>query len=377
MPSSYVPEIGGVQLNTHRLAKQLLRMGQEIEVLTKAKTLPRRYTVEGISILALPFYLFRGSIKSLFGFLFSLAVCLAYGINIFHRQKPEVVNIHFLGANAFFYRFFTSLKRARLVITLHGGLEAPKRDLELTEGYWEARILNRTARRMLQRANTIICISRYVRDKVADLMPELKDKCMIIPIGVDPSRSEALVRKRRGFILGAGRLSHEKGFDVLIKAFRSISEEFPESELIIAGEGEEQTSLDSLVKDMALRDKVRFLGGIDQGEVRELLRQCAMCVVPSRIESFGSIILEAMAEGAPVIGTSCGGIPEIIEDGKTGFLVPADNAPELARAIKHLLRNPEVGAAVAGKAREEMAGKYDWAMIAEQYLGIYQRIPTN
>jgi glycogen(starch) synthase len=373
VPSTYLPSVGGVQINTHSLAKRLKETGIDVSVVTGKNSLPSSYTVDDIYVQTLPFYLFRGTVKSFFAFIMRSIVCLVKGFLVFRRIKPELVNIHFLGANAFYITLLHMIMRFKIVVTLHGTIEAPYKDLARAEGYWEAKILNWTADRILHQASIIVCISQYLYRKIITRFPDLRNRCKIIPIGLEFPNFDQTKGARSNFILGAGRLGFEKGFDILIKAFEEASKFFPDFNLVLAGDGNERKNLEQMVASSKLTDKVLFLGEVERAKVMELLSECKIVVVPSRIEGFGAIILEAMAMGAPIVATSVGGIPELIDDGETAFLVAPENPQELAVKICFLLVNPDLLNYVSAQAKVKLQGKYDWHEIARQYLDVYQK----
>lgn len=374
VPPTYLPSVGGVQINTHSLAKRLKEIGIDVSVVAGKNSLPSTYTIDDIYVQTLPFYLFRGTVKSFFAFIPRSVVCILRGFLVFRRIRPEVVNIHFLGANAFYIMLLHMIMRFKIVVTLHGSIEAPYKDLAQTEGYWEAKILNWTADRILHQASTIVCISQYLYKKVMTTFPDLQNRCKIIPVGLEFPNFDQMKAARSNFILGAGRLSFEKGFDTLIRAFEEVSQIFPDLRLVIAGDGDERGNLERMVASSNLTGKVVFLGEVKRAKVMELFSGCKLAVVPSRIEGFGAIILEAMAMGAPIVATSVGGIPELIDDGETAFLVTPENPQELAAKIRFLLLNPDLLNHVGAQAKVKLQGKYDWHEIAGRYVDIYQKV---
>jgi glycosyltransferase involved in cell wall biosynthesis len=159
-----------------------------------------------------------------------------------------------------------------------------------------------------------------------------------------------------GPIVFAGRIAREKGVDVLIDA---IAEAGPSARLVIAGDGPLRAELE----DRAARrapGQVRWLGRLDRAEVHEVIRSASAVAVPSVWhENQPLIVLEAFACGVPVIATTLGGLPDLVEDGVTGLLVPPNDPVELARAIAAVLKDPErsqrMGAQAAMLARERFA----------------------
>jgi glycosyltransferase involved in cell wall biosynthesis len=136
-----------------------------------------------------------------------------------------------------------------------------------------------------------------------------------------------------GYLLFVGRLRIRKGVEVLLEALQ------PGMRLLIAGDGEHRASLER--KAAELRSQVRFLGRCDAGRVRGLLKGAAALVVPSTYEGMPLVVLEAMEAGIPVVASRVSGIPEVVEDGRTGWLVPAEDPRALAAALTEVLERPE------------------------------------
>jgi glycosyltransferase involved in cell wall biosynthesis len=144
------------------------------------------------------------------------------------------------------------------------------------------------------------------------------------------------VKEAPGYLLFVGRLRIRKGVEVLLEAL------LPGMRLLIAGDGEHRASLESKAAGLEsdLRG-VRFLGRCDAGRVRGLLKGAAALVVPSTYEGMPLVILEAMESGVPVVASRVSGIPEVVEDGRTGWLVPAEDPRALAAALTEVLERPE------------------------------------
>ena len=143
-------------------------------------------------------------------------------------------------------------------------------------------------------------------------------------------------------LISAGGLSRCKGHDVLIKAMATVIKEHPEVKLSIYGEGPERAALESLIHKLQLEQNVELPGKISHEAVLNALSQAYALIHPSRFEAFGYSVLEAISVGTPVIASAVGGIPEIIREGKDGFLVPVDEPVILAERICYLLNNNEV-----------------------------------
>jgi glycosyltransferase involved in cell wall biosynthesis len=163
----------------------------------------------------------------------------------------------------------------------------------------------------------------------------------------------------------------------LIKAFKKVSELFPDLKLVLAGDGNERACLERIVSSSALTGKVVFFGEVKRARVMELLSECKLFVVPSRNEAFGGVILEAMVTGTPIVASAVGGIPELICNKETGVLVPGDNVKELEKALISLLCDEELLVRLGLQAQKAVGKKYDWGVIAEEYLQIYRQIARD
>ena len=146
-------------------------------------------------------------------------------------------------------------------------------------------------------------------------------------------------RPPRGYWLFVGRLRIRKGLEVLIDALRRLPADSPE--LWIAGDGEHRRSLEALVERWSLAKRVRFLGRCDGAAVRALLVGCRALVVPSTYEGMPLVVLEAMEAGRPVIASAVSGIPEVVRDRVTGWLVPPEDPGALAMALAEASIDPE------------------------------------
>ncbi|MGQ9630360.1 MAG: glycosyltransferase family 4 protein [bacterium] len=163
-------------------------------------------------------------------------------------------------------------------------------------------------------------------------------------------REELAIPEDAPLIGIVSRLDPLKGHAVLIRAMAKVVEEIPEAKLLIVGCGGEEEALRALVRELGLSDSVVFAGFRE--DVPRVLRALDVFTRPSLEEGLGSAIIEAMAAGRPVVATREGGIPELVEDGRTGLLVPPGDVDGLADALIFILRNRGAARDMASKARE-------------------------
>ncbi|RPF47015.1 glycosyltransferase involved in cell wall biosynthesis [Thermodesulfitimonas autotrophica] len=161
-------------------------------------------------------------------------------------------------------------------------------------------------------------------------------------------------------VLYAGVLTPLKGVHVLLDAFAKVIKHLPEARLWIAGREENKeyaAALRQQVVALRLNERVEFTGEVPQQELARYMARCRVFVLPSLSEALGRVVFEAMAAGKPVIGSAVGGIPEMVQDGVTGFLVPPGDPETLADRLSWLLTHPEE-AAEMGKRAKAFAEKF-------------------
>jgi len=179
--------------------------------------------------------------------------------------------------------------------------------------------------------------------------------------GIDIASFEGCGGERReaGHVLSVGRLVAKKGFDVLVDALAELAARGIDFRATLAGEGEDRAAIEARVAERGLAQRVRLVGAVDQDGVRALMGRAQVFALPCRIGEDGNrdalptVLLEAQAAGVPIVSTPVTGIPEILDDGAAGLLVPQDDARATADAIERLLADAALRErlAAAGRAR--------------------------
>jgi glycosyltransferase involved in cell wall biosynthesis len=181
-------------------------------------------------------------------------------------------------------------------------------------------------------------------------------------------------QKNKYVITFFGRVEYEKGLDVLISAFQEVNESYPQSILNVIGEGNWEEKAQQLAGSLGLEKKVIFHGWKELPDLQKVVGKSALCVLPSRVESFGLTIAEAMASGVAVVSTRVAAIPELIADRENGLLVPANDQEHLRDAILYAFNNKEKMSEMAQKARQRIQAHFTWERTAEEYLTIYDKL---
>lgn len=164
-----------------------------------------------------------------------------------------------------------------------------------------------------------------------------------------------------------------KGVDILLRSMPAILAAH-QATLCIVGTGEHIDRYKTMCVDLGIQGQVRFLGFIEHSKLPRCFSNADLFVLPSRSESMPVAVAEAMASALPVVSTTVGGIPELVEDGQTGVLVPPNDPVSLARAINALLDDPERMRAMGARGRERVKEYFTWDKVAERVLGFYQEI---
>ncbi len=208
-----------------------------------------------------------------------------------------------------------------------------------------------------------------------------------IPNGVNAEtfrrRSEAAEARRligipddgRVLIGGVGRLAEAKGFDFLLEAVALLAGEPTGPSLALAGEGPLRGSLVDRADKLGIADRVHFLGF--HRDVRPVFEALDVFVLSSESEAMPYAVLEAMAMGLPVVGTSVGGVPEIIVEGVTGSLVPSRDPQALAGALRPLLASPELRSRMGAAGRTRVVEHFDEKMTVRRTIEVYRQLASR
>jgi len=272
------------------------------------------------------------------------------------------------------------------VMTVHS-LEPlrPWKAEQLGGGYALSSWCERTA---VEAAAAVIAVSDGMRDDLLAVYPAVPaGRVRVIHNGIDTSEyrpdpaTDVLDRygvdPGRPSVIFVGRVTRQKGLPVLLRAASAID---PAAQLVICAGQADTPELEAEVSDLARqlranRTGVIWLSGmLPKREVIQLLTHATVFVCPSLYEPLGIVNLEAMACGTAVVGSRVGGIPEVVADGKTGLLVPADDPAALARALNVLLADRPLAADMGRLGRARAEAEFGWSSIAAQTVALYAEL---
>ena len=352
--------LGGLELSAIRLATVMCERGVEVWIIAPPESpLARRAQESGIVHIPL-------APRWKYGDIFT-AWRLAHALKAHHIDAAIIMqskDVHLASLASLF-----SL-RTKLVFFQQMQSGFDKRGLVHTWVYSKLSLWVTLTQRMKQD------VARFTRFPAENVI--------VNPVGVelskfDPSRYSAQDARRvlglpeKGSLVGVlGRLDPQKGQEVLLQAAPKILQQFPDTVFVLAGDetaGERgyKTHLSDLAERFGIERSVVFLPFTD--DVPRFMAALDVFVLPSFSETFGYVLIEAMAMEKPVVATKAGGVPEIIADGITGLLVEPRDHLALSRAILRLLENRTFSASLGRSARSEALRRYDVRMCADELLG--------
>lgn len=308
---------------------------------------PKRY----FSALALAVHTRPSGFKALIYQLifFIEAIVLAHHLK---RAGVEHIHNHFVFGSATVAMLASELTGIPFSFTLHG-------PADLFDPYrW--RLDEKTAR-----AKFVAVISHYARSQLMFFSkPSDWHKIKIVHCGVNPDLYETTEgaalpprRDKEVRLLFVGRLAPVKGLHVLLDAMEQLLPEIPELHLVLAGDGPDRTALETAAA--RLGDAVSFTGYLSQAKVAQAMRACDVFLLPSFAEGVPVVLMEAMASRKPVIATRVAGVGELVEDGKSGFLVLPGDVETLAEAILKMAHDPAERDRMGAEGRAQVQSDFD------------------
>ncbi|MCI0685072.1 MAG: glycosyltransferase [Gemmataceae bacterium] len=215
-----------------------------------------------------------------------------------------------------------------------------------------------------------VCVSHdSARQMIAQGVPARRVR--VLCNGIDLARFRGHGPKPGGPIVTVARLSPEKDIANLLRAMALVSRDDTDARLEIAGDGPVREDLLSLAAELGLGPRVKFLG--ETNDVPALLARASLFVLPSQAEGISLTLLEAMASGLPVVATRVGGNPEVVNDGRTGWLVPPRDPEALADAIGRLRGDPAGAASMGSAGRSRAEACFDVRHMVARYEALYER----
>lgn len=361
----YYPKVGGVAVHMHDLAVYLSRRGHEVDIITNNRKTGKEdeLRVEGIDLVKVPGHVMEG---------------IGINMTVFARnahslqpilEKYDVVH----GQHAFTPLALKAVSFARkagkgALLTTHSVNFENSRALKMI-----AKGAFPYFKYYLKNPHRIIAVSKASKEfikKFTDVPVDIIYNGISLERFKDDWDKESLKSElgvEGPMILYVGRIEPRKGVGTLISAMKNIN-----GRLVVVGNGSTLPLLREKARHLGVLDRINFMGHVEYNRLPQLYGASDVFVLPSLSEAFGIVLLEAMASGVPVVGTSAGGIPEILDG--CGMVVQPGNADELADAINLLLDNQNLAGKLGRLGRRRVERLYDWRIIAEKIESTYMEV---
>jgi len=329
--------------------------------------IPGHEIIEGIEVYH-PKYLMTPKVGMIFYGLLMFLSSLSCVARIRRRFNFDLIDAHYVYPDGFAAALTAKFFKVPLIISARGS------DINR---YARMLSIRKFLRYALIKADQLICVSKALKMEIIRLqVPE--EKITVIPNGVDlgkfKSISKTAARKNLGLpdqkkiILYVGRLDENKGVDLLIRSLKIINGETKEKDvhLIIVGNGQTRKKLESLTHSLNLSRQVLFMGTVPHNELYQWYSAADVFCLPSKMEGWPNVIMEAMACGVPVVATPVGGIPEIITSDKVGLLAQR-NIVKISKTLTIALQLPWNSDQI-----KKHAEQYTWVAAANAVFNIFE-----
>jgi len=357
--------VGGMQTHTAGLTRALAGRGVRQHVVTAFRAgAPRlEQPRAGVTVHRVGFPLSR--LRQLYSVpALALALRLARQADLVHAHQGEDLAALPIGLAA------ARAAEIPLVITIHTSLAHTLPVLDARTALLRS-LGGAIETAAVRRADAVIVLTERMKRLVAGsgvdaeriaVIPSGVERALFADEGGDPFPS--LPRPR---VLFLGRLSPQKDVGTLLRAAARL-----DAHVLVVGDGPERAALEGEAHRLGMDGRVTFTGFVDHERVPGVLRYSDVLVLPSAYEELGSVLLEGMWAGIPIVASRTGGIPDVVEEGRSGLLAEPGNADDFARAIARVLGDDSLARSLRAGALERAAG-YDWETLAARVHAVYER----
>lgn len=361
----------------HNVAKNLVHTGERVHVLAPHnKGLATCERIDGVEIHRFryaPVFLERlayignmqeqvkGNFVNRFLFFFFLFFFFVSSLWLITSKRINLLYAHWWIPGGLVGWLAARLTGKPLLVTLHGT------DYRVLE---EHKSLRPLARLIFKRARYVTVVSSFIKEHLleSELVSEEKIKVLPMPVDTQQFTPREFLKKDKKTILCIAKFTRQKGLDYLIEASRILLDKGLDFEVKIIGGGPEWGRFKKKIEDLGLGQKVFLSDKVLQEKLPSYYGEADVIVLPAIEEGFGLVLVEAQLCRRPVIGTRSGGIPDIIEDEKSGLLVPPKDPLSLASAIERVLADERLASQLAEGGYESARAKFSSGAVLQEYL---------
>lgn len=361
---------------TTTLTQSISRFISVIVIITSQGHDPRKNLSQNENIIFYPARVPYGgdsAIKALLGWFYGLVPAIR-NLKVLVRQKNiRLMHLHFATYHLSYYTMLSKIAGIPYIVTLHGS--------DVTQ-FSSSHYLNRLlVRFILRNADKIIAVSNALATDAGNIWPEISTRLVVIHNGADipeilpDKNSSPPYEGGNEYFVCIGNLVHVKAFDMAIKCWSILKKNYSTPpHLLIIGGGDQAEYYKQLIKQHELGELVQLTGALPREQALAYLDGALGLLVPSRSEGLPYIILEAGLLNKPVIASRVGGIVEIIEQGKHGLLVDAENPGAIVDAVRKLLDNPKLACSVADNLHQRVLKTFTTEVMVHKYFELYRQV---
>lgn len=347
------PTLGGLETITCELVQTLRTKGVEFEIITATPGPPQWNGV--------PVHRFPMERMALHGSFEQQAQLQGRLRRLLRNFRPDVIHLNGIGGGVLSAIFV--LRGYPTLLTLHGSW-----------GHWRPPAIVS----LLGEVDWVAACSAHTLAEVRDYDSSLHSRSTLIRNALpklneteDVPFSDSEFDKTTPYFLCAGRMNPEKGYRLALRALRELPNEV---RLKLAGDGASLEGLRTFAESLGVKERVDFLGRVDSKRLYHLMRHARALVCPSFTEGFGLVALEASRVGCPVIASRVGGLPEVVKDRESGFLLNSREPGELAGHLSFLLKNPERARQLGRNGRQRASVEFRWSDFVNSYESLYEKL---
>ena len=373
----FPPHIGGIEKVAVEQSKRLAKLGYQISVLTSKTCEQRERHVERIRVFSYPSL----NVVERFGIPYPILSFKAYKCFADVVEKCDIVHAHGHAYMSSYMACRVAKKyRKPFIVTQHNTFIDYQSWLNIVEHVNDWTV----GRTVLRSADRVIAVSRKTMEYVLKLGAD-SSKTSVLHNGVDTdffrpmnrgeSRDRLSLPKDKTVLITIRRLVYKNGLDTFIESASILRRDYPHLLFIIVGRGPNRELIEKRLRELRIEDSIRLVGFVPEKLLPLYYNAADYFVIPSSSgEGLPLVLLEAMACGLPVITTSVGGTPEIVEDMKNGVLVPPRNPKALAETISMFLSNKGLGQAIGTKARKTVEDELPWEENVRRLQNVYDEL---